>query len=50
MNDMDIDMTFDGEEDPEIARLQAQAAEVDAVWIHQAKELAPVTNLCDKAC
>ena len=34
MNDMDIDMTFDGEEEPEIARLQAQAAEVDAVWIH----------------
>ena len=34
MNDMDIDMTFDEEEDPEIARLRAQAAEVDAVWNH----------------
>lgn len=31
MNDMDIDMTLDEEEDPEITRLRAQAAEIDAV-------------------
>lgn len=49
MIDMDIDMTQEEEEDPEITRLRAQAAEIDAVWIHPVKEQAAVTNLYDKA-
>ena len=31
MDDMDIDMGMDNEVDPEIARLQAAAADIDAV-------------------
>lgn len=38
MDDMDIDMGMDNEVDPEIARLQAAAAEIDAVWLSTAKE------------
>lgn len=34
INDMDIDMDFDEAEDAEITRLRAEAAEIDAVWIH----------------
>jgi hypothetical protein len=49
MNDMDIDMTFDEDEDPEIARLRAQAAEIDAVWHHSAREKAAVTNFSYQA-
>lgn len=44
MNDMDIDMTFDEDEDPEITRLREQAAEIDAVWQYSAQEKAAVTN------
>lgn len=31
MEDMDIDFSMDGDEDPEIARLQAEAAAINAV-------------------
>lgn len=48
MNDMDIDMTLE-EEDPDIARMQAQAAEMSAVWIHHKEEKAAVTNVYHKA-
>ncbi len=49
MNDMDIDMTYDEDEDPEITRLRAQAAEIDAVWYHSVKEKASVTDFSYQA-
>lgn len=33
MEDMDIDFTMDGDEDPEIARLQAEAAAINSVCL-----------------
>ena len=44
INDMDIDMDFDEAEDPEITRLRAEAAEIDAVWIHPVKEMATAAD------
>lgn len=34
MEDMDIDFTMEGDEDPEIVRLQAEAAAINAVCFH----------------
>lgn len=33
MEDMDIDFTMEGDEDPEIARLQAEAAAINSVGV-----------------
>ena len=46
INDMDIDMDFDEAEDPEITRLRAEAAELDAVWTNSVKRrLQQLTSL-----
>ena len=43
--DMDIDMTLEEEDDPEITRMRAQAAEIEAVWTRPVEEKAAATNI-----
>lgn len=49
MDDMEIDFTMDTEEDPEIARLQAEAAAINAVCSHILLDQQVMSNIIPTA-